>query len=607
VSAVRSSLLVGLALAACDGPPAPTPTGEPFPRCADHDPLRRVLWGDLHVHTALSLDANTQATRLGPEDAWRFARGEAVGIQPFDDAGNPLRTVQLDRPLDFAAVTDHAEFLGTIGACYDPASAAYDDAGCALLRDQPATAFLSLNALTAFEPARAAWPALCGPDNVDCAAYDADVWRRIQDAAAVAYDRTDTCGFTSLIGWEWSGGPGTKNLHRNVIFRNDVVPDHATSYFDAPTVDGLWDALDAGCAPPCDVLTIPHNSNLSDGLMFEPGDAQSLDPARRAAMEPLVELFQHKGSSECRPGDLGGDEACAFEKVPYNTLSGANLGIKAEGQPLDFVRAVLGEGLRAGAVNPYRYGFIASTDTHLGTPGLVDERSFPGHGGAGHPNRTEADLDGLVDDPWFGPGGLVAVWAEENSREGIFQALQRREVYATSGPRITLRVFVGDFEDGICDQPDALARADAQGVPMGGVSAGPEVLVWAEADPGTPARGLVGLHSAEVVKGWLDGDAVTTELFRVFGDGSPPPPGSDCAPAAGAERFCVTWTDPSPAEVGFWYVRVTEVPTCRWTTWACRDAGVTCPTDREGYRDCCDPDLPATIQERAWSSPVWTR
>ena len=606
-----------LILAACGGPdpvvdPEPDPRQvEAFPRCAEHDPLRRPFFGDTHVHTALSLDANLQGTRLSPGDAYRFAQGDTLGIHPYDDQGNALRSARLDRPLDFVALSDHAEFLGAVALCQSPGSPAYDHPSCVAYRNNPDAAFLSINATTAAEPEIAAYPPLCGDDGQACLEAGFDVWAEVIDAAEVAYDRTDACTFTSFVAYEWSGGPGTRNLHRNVIFRSDAVPELPLSYFDAPEAPTLWDGLTADCldAPPCDVLTIPHNSNLSSGLMFEPlaGGAGADLVALRARMEPLVEVFQHKGDSECWPGSPAADELCGFEKLPYNTLAGSNLDINGDPVPLDFIRDALAEGLRVQArtgVNPYQYGFVASTDTHLGTPGLAAEADFPGHGGAGQSNR-DALPTGLPDNVTFNPGGLAVLWAEENTREALFRAMLRREAYGTSGPRIVLRMFAGrGFRGDVCDQPVIAEEGYAKGVPMGGLLAAgsgpPSILVAAQSDPGGPgvqAAPSTPLERIQVVKGWLDGDTPRFTVIDVQGG----------AGDAGSSHRCALWTDPDfdPAVPAFWYARAIEVPTDRWHTRQCDAAGITCPSDDPDWASCCDPRVEAKVQERAWSSPVW--
>jgi len=617
-----------LGVFACRGDPG-TPTEvdllESFPRCAAYDPLRQPYFGDTHVHTTLSLDANLQGTRLGPTDAYRFAKGEAIGIQPYDQAGNALRTLQIDRPLDWAVVSDHAEFLGTVAVCEDPSSPAYDEANCTSVRENPSGAFVTVNAATAVPPESAAYPSLCGDDGQTCIDAGADVWGDIQDAAEAHYDRTDSCTFTTFYGYEWTGGPGALNLHRNVIFRNHVVPDRVVGYFDEPRVEGLWASLRTECLddPVCDALTIPHNSNISSGIMFttldEEGAYDAETAATRALMEPLVEIFQHKGDSECLPGSPVADELCGFEKLPYNSLAGTNLGAEGEPLPQDFVRDILGEGLRYQSevgVNPYAYGIVASTDTHVAAPGSVSEEGYPGHGGAGQSNR-DALPEALPDGVPFNPGGLAVLWAEENSREGLFQAMKRREAYGTSGPRIVLRFFGGyDYPADLCDSDDFAATGYDLGVPMGGDLPAPEpgrapsFAIAASADPGTEMAPGVELQRLQIVKGWLQDGDVQVEVFDVAGD---PDNGASvdldtCTPqGGGAGELCTVWTDPDfdPAAPAFYYARAIENPSCRWHTRQCLAAGITCPTDDETWAACCDERVETTVQERAWSSPVF--
>jgi hypothetical protein len=598
-------------------------------RCADYNPTRNAYFGDLHVHTALSLDANLQGTRLTPTDAYRFARGEEVGIQPHDADGTPLRRIRLTRPLDFAAVTDHAEFLGTVTACTTPGSAAYDHEQCVTYREDPDAAFISLNIYSAFTQSSVSYPDLCGLDGVDCAVAGVDAWKEIQAAAAAALDTTEACSFVSLLGYEWTGNPNTQNLHRNVIFRNAKVPEHTTSYLEQPYPEGLWSALQRDCldAPGgCDVVVIPHNSNLSNGLMFAGRDRNGdpIDAAyatTQAAMEPLFEIIQHKGASECMPGSPAGDELCGFELLPYNTLATANLDVNAEPKPRDFVRDAMGLGFELArdlGVDPYVFGFIGSTDTHIAAAGGVDESGFQGHGGAGHGNRDELP-PGLPDATAFNPGGLAVVWAEERSREAIFDALKRRETYATSGPRIVLRTFGGwGFEEALCDAVDLAEQGYAGGVPMGGAlgapaGAAPRIVVSALRDVGTEDEPGQRLERVQIVRGRLAQAGFEVDVFEaaVASASSGEVDLSTCAPATGgSDALCDVWVDPDfdPAAPAFYYARVLEVPTCRWATRQCVAAGVDCAkpeTVTEGFEGCCDPRFPKTVQERAWSSPIW--
>jgi hypothetical protein len=592
----------------------------PEPLCADFAVERRPFFGDTHVHTALSLDANLQGTRLSPSDAYRFAKGEEVGLQPYDAEGRALRTLRLERPLDFVALSDHADFFGTVDLCATPGSPAHEHPGCVMFRDNPSLAFITINGGLANPPETATYPALCGDGSADCVRAGADVWGAVQEAAAAAHDGTDACTFSAFVAYEWSANPAAKNLHRNVIFKDGSVPGRAVGYFDAPRVDELWQALDEECLATagCEVLTIPHNSNLSSGLMFTSREETSAAmAAQRARLEPLVEVFQHKGDSECWPGSTLSDELCGFEKVPYNTLSGSNLDVSGTPVALDFVRDALAEGLRFQSeqgVNPYRYGLIASSDTHLATPGAVEEAGYPGHGGAGRSNRDELP-PGLPDNVTFNPGGLAVLWAEENSRPSLFAAMKRREAYGTSGPRITLRFFGGrEALDVDCDDPALVSRGYADGVPMGaelpvGVEA-PRFVVTAQADPGTERAPGAALERLQIIKGWLEGDTPRVRVVEVAGD-----PGATgaldlgtCgAVVGGSARLCGTWTDDDfdPDVPAFYYVRAVEVPTCRWSTLQCVDAGITCPTDDPEWEGCCDDRVEAGVQERAWSSPIW--
>jgi hypothetical protein len=439
------------------------------------------------------------------------------------------------------------------------------------------------------------------------------------------------------------------------MFASSTVPDRAITYFDEPYVEGLWSALRSACSDAdddCEVFTIPHNSNLSAGTYFENqmADGSPFDEAyvaERHAMEPLLELYQHKGDSECLPGTPHADELCGFEKLPFKNLADATLDFFSTPVPTDFARSALGEGMRfeveLGA-NPFEYGFIASTDTHIAAPGSASETNFPGHGGAGQPNIELPEA--FTDQIYASPGGLAGVWAAENSRAAIFEAMRKRETFGTSGPRIVPRFFGGwTYPADLCDSADFAQVGYDQGVPMGsvltpptdgGASSAPRFAVLARQDPAGTA-----LQRLQVVKGWLDGDTYATEVYDVAGD---PTNGADvglttCEPTGtGAAELCAVWEDPDfdPSQKAYYYVRVIENPTCRWTTHQCVDAGYDCdnpttPMDEAccappaglntGFCetvDCTDPDsLPPadasccvprvepSIQERAWTSPIW--
>jgi hypothetical protein len=599
-----------------------------------------LYWGDLHVHTAFSFDAWLNDVRVSPADAYRFARGEPVDLPPLGPDGRGTQTVSIDRPLDFAAVTDHAEFIGEVTACSEPGSDGYDLPFCQEFRgaaDEIMVQFgLRLNTDT---PAR--FPDLCG-DGIDCLAAAADAWTRIQAAAEQAYDRSEDCEFTSFVGYEWSGALELSNLHRNVIFKSEVVPDLPTSHFEAPRAHELWDTLHKECVEGrdgCDVLAIPHNSNWSNGKLFVAEYPEGRDEAEaaalRARMEPLMEVFQHKGDSECKNGFAGilgdVDEACDWEKLrrgPFDDCGDGvgSLGMVAQGcvSRVDFLRGVLLEGLQEQeriGVNPYRIGVMASTDTHNGTPGAVAEATYAGHFGAREMN-ADARLRGAIPaGPLNGPGGLIAVWAEHNDRASLFDAMVRRETYGTSGPRIAVRLFGGDdLPMDLCERGDLVEVGYDKGVPMGGelpevsVGAKPRFVVQAMRDPGTAQAEGTPLQRAQIVKGWIDdaGERHIDVVDVAGGDNSATVDPTTCAPMdplnEGADTLCAVWEDSTyePGQDAFWYVRVLENPTCRWSTRDC----TTWQNEHPGEEPplaCTDGIHAVEQRERAWTSAIWAR
>jgi len=600
-------------------PYAVTETREP---CRDYAAEKQALFGDLHVHTARSQDASTQDTRTTPRDAYRFARGESLGLQPWTEDGKPLRRVQIDRPLDFAAVTDHSEQLGEVHICNTEDYEGYDSLACGIYRKFPRVAFFLFNGRYSMLGSR--W-GFCGDDDANCFDAARIVWTEHQTAAEEAYDRSAACEFTSIIAYEWTAGPKSgAHLHRNVFFRNEQVPDLPISVMETgPYAMNLWRGLDEDCrdgTPGCEAITVPHNSNWSAGIAFTSGEVLEADISEeeaplRARYDRLVEMIQHKGESECALYPGVNDEGCSFEKAPNDlALTGETL---AE---IDYTRGALKRGLIYAenySTNPLAFGQIGSTDTHLGTPGLVAERGHPGHGGAGKPGNTVFDEPGLPDIATLNPGGLAVVWAEENSRDSIFAAMQRRETYATSGTRPELRLFGGwAYDAATCEATGIAAAGYAGGVPMGstlparpeGASA-PQFLVAASRDPHENGGDLDRL---EIVKGWVeDGEAREQVLTVVGGDTEADVDLATCEPSgAGHTSLCTVWTDPDfdASERAFYYARLRETPSCRWTQWACIDQGITCDgssPNREGYEYCCGDEIAKTIQERAWSSPIW--
>ncbi|MCG8462439.1 MAG: DUF3604 domain-containing protein, partial [Holophagales bacterium] len=362
-------------------------------QCDDYDRFRMPLFGDLHVHTSYSMDAIYfgGSAASDPMAAYRFAQGDPIGMPPFDAAGNPAETIQLERPLDFAAVTDHAEFFGELRICESPDHPGYDSPECQSLRSGDIfDAFFNWFTPMLDAPSEVERFGYCASGDPSCVEVAEGVWQETVAAAIAADDPTSACRFSALVGYEWTGSPGGANLHRNVIFRNEMVPDLPTSYFDAPRAELLYDALEETCLEAgigCDTLVIPHNSNLSLGSMFLPttSDGTPLDAvsaARRARFEPLAEIIQHKGASECRPGVGTTDEQCSFELVDNPAIIPLPPEETPPFSPGAFIRPALKEGLeiqeQVGA-NPFRLGFVGGTDDHNAAAGSTEEATFAGH------------------------------------------------------------------------------------------------------------------------------------------------------------------------------------------------------------------------------------
>ncbi len=569
-----------------------------------------------------------------------------------------------------------------------------------------------------------------------CLEQAKNVWQQIQDDAEEAYDRTSACTFTSFIAYEYTammgagrcedapavpcwdeldtgapskdcpaggtqlctgtfpGSGGADNMHRNVIFRNDDVLALPISNLEAPVGCGVGGSCDrrypigspqqmleelrARCNdhprenPRCEALSIPHNPNISGGAMFLM--PESLDEARvRNAMEPLVEMMQIKGSSECRflasaPGAWGAtDEECGFENMDFSRLNGEWIAPEDRNPdnlpPAAYVRNALKSGLAYEArkgINPFKLGFVGGLDNHNGTPGQSEAIDYARVGAHGTQSFT---VSGQILNEKFmlgfetSGGGLTVAWAEENSRDSVFEALKRRETYATSGTRPIVRFFGGpSLPADMCAHGDFAARGYARGVPMGGTlaasRAAPRFAVSALMDAGWPNHPGTKLDRVQIIKGWVDKRGETHEqVFDVAGAGRsdgavPAQPGAvdlrTCTPTGvGQSSLCTVWQDPDfdPAERAFYYTRVLEQPSCRWNQYYCNARGVDCsapmgvcgstdPTlngqgcsssdDCGGgvcetpvsytpfeYQQCCSGLVPATVQQRAWTSPIW--
>ncbi len=606
--------------------PAYTEAREP---CTAVAPLKQAFFGDLHVHTRYSLDASTQGTRTTPAQAYEFALGQRIGIQPWTEEGKAQRSLQLARPLDFAMVSDHAELIGEVRMCNTPEVEGYNAWECKLYRAWPRGAFYLFNTMASM---RQSHLGLCGKDDALCLRAALKPWQEMQEAAERYYDRSSECTFTTFVGYEWTAlNPSNGgNLHRNVVFRNAEVPRLPASFLDEPSAQDLWGSLDETCngrESGCDSLVIPHNSNMSAGSMFNSlaDDGKPMSKAyatTRARFEPLVEIMQHKGSSECyfEPG-VTEDELCAFEQLQKDNIAGLNNPPTPE---TGFVRKVLADGLlleRGLGVNPYQFGVIASTDTHLGTPGAVQEDRFLGHGGDGVPAADEIP-PGLPEKLEYNPGGLAVIWAPENTRDALFDAMRRREAYGTSGPRIISRFFGGwNYPADLCAAPDRIERAYAEGVPMGSVLPSgqgaqrlPTFLVAASQDVGTANSPGTPLQRLQVIKGWIDAGGQRHErVLDVAGDADNGAFVDTKTCATGGRGFadlCTVWVDKEfdPAVRAYYYSRAVENPTCRWSQRMCVAAAVDCArpeTITEGYEGCCAAEHRPVIQERAWSSAIW--
>ena len=577
----------------------------------------QVFWGDTHLHTAVSVDAGTM-NRIGQEDAFRFARGEEVTTT------HGLRA-KLSRPLDFLVIADHAEMYGLmpqllsgdqeilsteIGKKWYDALTAGDDT------KKFDTAMEIVVSLSGDEP----------PIKSDKAVRDA--W---QAYTALADKYNDPGRFTALIGYEWTA-IGGDNLHRNVIFRGDSGVANRTvpfSQFDSKNPEDLWKHLAAfEKETGTNVLAIPHNGNLSNGRMFtvETFAGKPLTKelaAMRAQYEPLVEATQIKGDGEAHPMLSPNDEFADYETWDKSNLNGTQAKTPDMLQ-WEYAREALKTGLRLEkelGVNPFKFGMIGSTDAHTSFAAVEEENFFGKHSGVEpEPHRWEHVVIEAPDPNFTIKGwqqaasGYAGVWATENTREAIFDAMKRKETYATTGPRMLVRFFGGwDFTDADTQTRLPANAGYARGVPMGGdlsnapSGKAPSFLVAALKDPYSG-----NLDRVQIVKGWLDKDGKTQEKVYdvVWGgdrkpgaDGKLPPVGNTVnvgsaswSNTIGAPELIAAWTDPDfdPDQSAFYYARVIEIPTPRWTAYEAKRFDV----------DMSD-DVPMTTQERAYTSPIW--
>jgi hypothetical protein len=578
---------------------------------APANPMRDAYFGETHVHTSYSLDAYLGGTRLSPDMAYRFAQGETMTVN-----GQLHRIVE---PLDFAAVTDHAEYLGEMYSTLVEGAPGHD-------QDK----LKELRSMTSFED-REKWfldyvvksnrsatpqhpPFFVGAETVKSA------WIIELEATERNYQPGK---FTTIPAFEWSAAPKGGNLHRNVFFRDIRVPDMPMSYIDINREDGLWAWMGGLEKIGASVLAIPHNSNAGKGMMFDPLDPQGkpIDAdyaSTRAHFEPLIEMMQIKGNSEVHPNFWGADEFADFENANSMANYSGRVAMKE-----NFVRYGLVKGLefqRSLGVNPYKYGVVGGTDSHNGTPADTAEDNFMvgSHGAADGTveRRRTGEVGGWIAGIDLNPGALTGVWATSNTRAAIWDAMKAKETFATSGVRIKVRMFAGFDLPGPDANPAAtVATGYRAGVPMGGTL--PPVAAGEKRPLRFNVMAMKGARDAhldriQIIKGWIGADGTPQERIvnvawsgdRTIGvDGKLPPVGNtvDLATATytnavGSPQLTGSWVDDQfdPAQHALYYARVLQIPTPRWSTY-----------------DAVRAKLPllegvaATVQERAWTSPIW--
>jgi hypothetical protein len=573
----------------------------------EENPQKNLYFGETHVHTAYSLDAFLGGTRQTPGDAYRFAKGETVVVN-----GQPHK---MRRPLDFAAVTDHAEYLGEMYAALNPGAPGHDIPQIQELiglvdfdeRRKWFIEYVVKNNRGAKPKHTAFYP---GPQSA------ASGWKVVTDAAQ---EHNEPGVFTTFNAFEWSSAPGGGNLHRNIIYRGTTVPEVPMGAADITYEEDLWKWLQEEEAKGARSLALPHNSNASKGNMFPAKDhsGNALDKKYadlRGHFERAIEMMQVKGNSEVTRQFWAADEFADFENADSIAKFSGRVPEKE-----NYVRYGVVKGMaveqEVGA-NPFKLGFVGGTDSHNGLMADVDEDNFVGGHGAedATPERRQtAEVGGWIAARDQSPGSITGVWATSNTREAIWDAIHDRESYATSGPQMAVRFFGGwDYQPGMLARADVIERAYAGGVPMGGdlSKAGkkaPKFLILANKD----ALGA-NLDRIQVIKGWVDADGTTHDkVFDVAwagerqpgADGKLPPVGNtvDLATATyrntiGSGELATVWADPEfdPDQRALYYARVLEIPTPRWTTYDSVREGLPLLTD-----------VATTVQERAWSSPIW--
>ena len=569
---------------------------------------RLALYGDLHVHSKLSFDAWIFGTRATPDDAYNFAKGAEL-IHP---AGIPM---QLRRPLDFLSVTDHGTYLGMFEQMNNPSGSVGEHPLSIALRkantdDERNSVFGEI------------LPRERGYIDFEDDLLDLKIvrsaWQEVVDAAERHYEPGR---FTSFVGYEFTaGGRGGENLHRNVIFRDKRVPQIPFTRLDADNnPEKLWDWMDEIREEGIDSLAIPHNSNGSNGWMFQetyksgkPIDSRYSE--QRVRNEPLVEITQVKGTSDTHPLISPNDEWADFE------LMESTIGTANPSQPQgSYVREAYLTGMaleQQSLGNPYRFGVIGSSDTHNAAGSFREDQFWSKTGlldASPIQRGSVPDESGNFVDvirSYWGGSGLAGVWAESNTRDAIFDAFERKETFATSGPRMKVRFFAGREALPILQGEEDLKKSYEKGVPMGGdlklprnQIGGPFFTIQSMMDPLSAP-----LERLQVIKGWVQNGEKKEKVYDVAcASGllaadhrcklvSAEPDIRNCKHSDGKASLSALWQDPGydDSREAFYYVRALEVKTCRWSTWDALRANT--PSN---------PNLPKYLQERVWSSPIW--
>jgi hypothetical protein len=573
---------------------------------------RKVFFGEEHLHTTTSVDAYIQGNHKNTiEDAFNYNKGLPVKKYITGE------TLQRRTPYDWTAVTDHAEYMGIFGLLSDPNSPIKDDPIVKMMQSgdpkQQDEAFVMVaNSLTSGVP--------YAPFNDP--ALIRSVWERQKAAMNKAYEPGK---FTTLIAFEWTSMPLNQNLHRNVFFRDDKGPDMVFSAFDSDRPEDLWTYLEVQRSSGHDCFSISHNGNISNSLMYKLTNSEGnpIDKRyaeRRQLNEIGVEMAQVKSASETHPALSPNDEFANFELL-FNGLIGTNDPVVTSRVDYGYVRQALLNGLEIEekiGVNPFKFGFTGGADAHTAIS-INEEFNFSGPHNVFDDTpkkRVEAGINSTGAAPIaLSSAGTTAVWADENTREGIFDGLKRKESYGTSGTLIRLRFFGSwNYDKNLVNDPEFVKIAYHDGVPMGGdlpqktsSAKAPTFVVQALKDPESG-----NLDRIQIIKGWYDRDHPREKVYDVVWSddrkidsktGKLPPVGNTVnvkkatyTNSIGDSQLSTVWTDPDfdPELHAFYYVRVLEIPTPRWSTYDCAKLGIPIP---EG--------VPAAIQERAWSSPIW--